>query len=214
MNAIDTLKTEHRLIERVLDALDAYTREVQRRGSGARPEQEGVKSDKQELAGFVTFIREFADRCHHGKEEGILFEELVENGFPSSGPISVMLHDHEAGRALVRTLAGLSEQTAPWSAEDRQQVAAAAQEYTDLLRRHIQKEDTVLYPMAESHLLPEVMKRVGERFERFEEEETGHGEHQRLHALAEELASRHLPGLSHAESAVASADHSCACQGH
>jgi hemerythrin-like domain-containing protein len=213
MNAIDTLMTEHRLIERVLDALDAFSRGLQRNGF-AQPESGAATAEKQELARFVIFIREFADRCHHGKEEGILFEEMVADGFPSGGgPIAVMLEEHKAGRALVRTLAGMAEQEGAWGAADRKRVAGAAQEYTTLLRQHIQKEDRILYPMAESRLSPEVMRRIGERAERFEVEQTGAGEHERLHALAEDLVARHIPAAGSAEDSGAHQSHCCVCSG-
>ena len=83
MDAIEMLMTEHRTIERVLDGLVGFSGEVQRRGG----------TEKPELLRFVTFLREFADECHHGKEENILFATMTEHGFPrEGGPIAVMLH--------------------------------------------------------------------------------------------------------------------------
>jgi hemerythrin-like domain-containing protein len=186
MEAVETLMSEHRVIERAIDALTAFAEEARR----------STADDRQELGRFVTFIREFADACHHGKEEDILFKAMVEAGFPSQGgPIAVMLQEHDMGRAFVKQLADLAEQAAPWSAEDRLQLADAAHGYADLLRQHIFKEDTVLYPMAEAHLPPHVIEQVDEACRRYEDERTGSGEHERLHRLAEELAATHLPAL-------------------
>ncbi len=67
VDAIEMLMDEHRLIERAIDALVAFADEVRRK----------VTDDRVELGRFVTFIREFADACHHGKEEDILFERLA-----------------------------------------------------------------------------------------------------------------------------------------
>ena len=175
MNPIETLMQEHTVILKVLDALDRYV---------ARPDGEW---SREELGKFATFIREFADACHHGKEEGILFEEMVDAGFPGdSGPIAVMLRDHVEGRRLVGIIAGASESGAP-DQLDAGAVREAARAYTRLLRGHIHKEDDILYPMAVQHLPENVMKTIEERFDRFEAEETGSGRHERLHALAEEL---------------------------
>lgn len=186
MEAIENLMSEHRVIERACDALAAFADETRRRTS----------DDKEELGRFVEFIREFADGCHHGKEEGILFKAMVEAGFPSQGgPIAVMLHEHDVGRAFVKRLGELAAQPAPWSAEDREALAEAAHGYANLLRQHIHKEDNILYPMAEQHLPPPVMERVDQACQRFEEEETGSAEHERLHRLAEELVARHAPAL-------------------
>jgi hemerythrin-like domain-containing protein len=186
MEAIETLMSEHRIIERACDALAAFADEARRRSV----------DDKEELGRFVEFIREFADGCHHGKEEGILFRAMVEAGFPSQGgPIAVMLHEHDVGRAFVKRLGELAEQAAPWSGEDREALAEAAHGYANLLRQHIHKEDAILYPMAEQHLSPPAMERVDQACQRYEEEKTGAGQHERLHRLAEELVARHVPAL-------------------
>ncbi len=185
MDAIETLMSEHRVIEGVLDALVAFSDEARRKGT----------TEKEELARFVAFLRGFADACHHGKEEGVLFATMVEHGFPrDGGPIAVMLHEHDQGRALIAVLKARAEQPAPWTDADRQEVASVAAGYADLLRGHIQKEDGVLYPLAENYLPPEILDRVGERCEAFEAEETGAGEHERLHGLAESLVARHAAG--------------------
>ncbi len=182
MDAVETLMNEHRVIERVLDALLGFAEDARRRGA----------TDKAELARFVTFVREFADACHHGKEEKILFAAMVEHGFPrEGGPIAVMLHEHDEGRGLVRILKQRAEQDGPWTDEERQEIAQVAQGFSDMLHAHIHKEDAVLYPMAEQHLPPEAMEQVSRDCERFEEQETGSGAHERLHALAEELVARH-----------------------
>ena len=150
MDAIETLMNEHRMIERVLDGLVAFADEIHRKGS----------TEKEELGRFVTFVREFADACHHGKEEDILFAAMVEHGFPrNGGPIAVMLHEHDQGRGLVRILRDRAEQPAAWSDADRQEIAEVAGGFADMLRGHIHKEDAILYPMAEQHLPPEAMDR-------------------------------------------------------
>ncbi len=182
MDAIETLMSEHRLIESVLDALVAFADEVRRKGT----------TEKEELGRFVAFARGFADACHHGKEEGVLFNAMVAHGFPrNGGPIAVMLAEHDEGRGLVGALAARAEQDGPWTDAERQEIATVAFGYADMLRHHIEKEDGVLYPMAAQHLPPEALERVAEDCERFEAERTGSGEHARLHALADALVSRH-----------------------
>ncbi len=184
MDAIETLMGEHRLIERGIDALTAFADEARRR----------TADDREELGRFVTFIREFADACHHGKEEDILFVAMVDAGFPrNGGPIAVMLHEHDQGRGLVGILKTRAEQPGPWSDADRQEIADVARGYSAMLHAHIHKEDAVLYPMAEQHLAPEAMERVSEACERYEAERLGN--HEALHALAEALVARHAPAV-------------------
>lgn len=200
MDAIETLMNEHRMIERVLDGLVGFAEEVQRKGT----------TDAPELGRFVTFVREFADACHHGKEENILFSAMVEHGFPrDGGPIAVMLQEHDQGRGLVAILKARAEQAEPWSDTDRQQIAQVARGFSALLHAHIHKEDAILYPMAEQHLPPAALAQVSQDCERFEEQQTGSGTHERLHALAEELVLRH----AHAVHPSASPTHRTGCCG-
>lgn len=182
MNPIETLMNEHRVIETVLDALEAYA------------DQAGRGADPADLGRFVTFIREFADHCHHAKEERILFAGMVAAGFPQEGgPIAVMLMEHDQGRALVGELASLSRRDRPWTAAEAKQVADHARGFTALLRAHIQKEDGILYPLAQAHLSAEKMQEIADRFARVEREEIGEGAHERYHALAESLAGKYAP---------------------
>jgi hemerythrin-like domain-containing protein len=182
MDAIETLMNEHRLIERGIDALVAFADEVRRKNG----------DEREELGRFVTFIRDFADGCHHGKEENILFATMIEAGFPSDGgPIAVMLMEHVEGRGHVQALAELASQATPGTVEDRRRVADAAYGYANLLRQHIHKEDAILYPMAEQRLPPNLLERVSAECEAFESFKTSSGEHERLHRLADDLLSRH-----------------------
>ncbi|MFT3915822.1 MAG: hemerythrin domain-containing protein [Anaeromyxobacteraceae bacterium] len=143
MEAIETLMNEHRVIEGVLDALVAFVDDAGRRAA----------TDKAGLARFCTFLREFADGQHHAKEEDVLFAEMVRHGFPErAGPVAVMRDEHERGRALVRRLSAAAELPGAWDDGDREAIAEAAHAFAHLLRAHIQKEDGVLYPLAEQHL--------------------------------------------------------------
>ena len=99
MKATEILKSEHRMIEQVLNCLEkmAETACVSR------------VFDRDSAREALEFFRHFADRCHHGKEEDILFQRMIERGFPrQAGPLAVMLHEHELGRSHVRALAGIA----------------------------------------------------------------------------------------------------------
>ncbi len=184
MDPIEQLMAEHRVIEDVLDALESY---VARLDDGADP---------ADLARFVTFLRAFADGCHHGKEEDILFVTLVQQGFPrDSGPVAMMLWEHEEGRRHVGALLDLAERrgrSQPWTAEDRLALASHSRAYAALLRAHILKEDQILYPMARRHLASETIADMARRFGEFEARpDPENGGHEGLHALAEDLIARH-----------------------
>jgi len=200
VNPIEVLMAEHRLIERVLTAMEACAKRV----------EAGEAVEPAELGRFARFLRGYADALHHGKEEEILFEEMIAAGFPrEAGPIAVMLTDHDHGRALVRAMLALSEKAA-WDAADRRTVVDSALGFSGMLRGHIHKEDRILYPMAEQHLPAPAMEGVAERFGA-KLAETAQAERE-LEALGVELERRWSPG---APSEVAAGEHACSvCGGH
>jgi hemerythrin-like domain-containing protein len=136
MQATDYLKTEHEVIERVLNMLEQTVQQI--RNEEPVPEGFGLWA--------ITFFREFADQCHHEKEEELLFPLLEERGVPrEGGPIGVMLNEHEIGRDCVRRM----QQAVGQSPLDEESFTAAAVEYIELLRQHITKENQVLFQMAD-----------------------------------------------------------------
>lgn len=171
------LKEEHALI---LEALDAIERKVSALEAGAAP-------DRAYFEKAVQFLRTFADQCHHGKEENLLFKTMVDRGFPrQGGPIAVMLYEHESGRSFIRGIAegAASLGTDPGAAK---RIAENGRGYIGLLRAHINKENTILFPMADNVLSPDDQERLGHEFERFEAEETGEGVHEEMLRLLDEL---------------------------
>lgn len=103
----------------------------------------------------VDFIRNYADRFHHAKEEDVLFKALVANGMPEKqSPIEAMLMEHDQGRAFVRGMDEAAQKALNGESGQIPVIAENAKGYAELLRGHIDKEDTILYPLAE-RVLPE-----------------------------------------------------------
>ena len=178
--ATQTLRHEHDAILRMLEATEETARQL----------AAGELVDPQVLDGLLEFFRLFADKCHHGKEEELLFPKLAEKGMPRNmGPIGVMLLEHDQGRALVRQMSEAAadyQQSRPGAAG---RWAHAARSYAALLRDHIAKENNVLFVMAERMLTPEEQQELAAQFEAVEQEKMGAGTHERLHALMDQLSS-------------------------
>ena len=143
----------------------------------------------QHLDDILEFFKEFIDACHHGKEEKFLFPALEASGIPrEGGPIGVMLAEHEAGRKLVRQMRAIRKKLSDESATARSEFAETAGQYIDLLRNHIQKENTVLFPMADKVLARSEQDRMVAQFDRLEMEEIGEGRHESFHSLIDTLS--------------------------
>jgi hemerythrin-like domain-containing protein len=171
------LMEEHELILQALDALQKRLDTM----------QEPTPADRAYFAKAVEFLRGFADQCHHGKEESLLFTRMAERGFPTQGgPIAVMLSEHQTGRAFIRGLAEAAAGigTDPTAGDGLRRHGHG---YIALLRNHIAKENQVLFPMADRALSAADQQDLQQAFARFEAEETGAGVHQRMLELLAEL---------------------------
>ena len=183
MKPTDILKEEHGGIKVMLGIL----------GRMADSLEGGRDVDSAHLEQAVDFIRTFADTCHHGKEEDYLFAEMEKAGIPQQGgPIAVMLAEHATGRAYVK---GLAEAVARYGDGDKAAVPAIVQNarnYIALLRAHIEKEDNILYPIADRSLTEEQQEKLLACFEDVERERIGPGKHAEYHRMLERLSGVYL----------------------
>jgi len=174
--AIQDLVSEH---EAILSALDILEKMVSRY-------EANEKLEVDEMVDFIAFLREFADKCHHGKEEGMLFPAMVAAGVPNQGgPVGAMLMEHQQGRALIARMADNLENPAELNT-----VLQAARDYIFLMHGHIQKENIVLFPMADRVLSADTLASLFEGFEQHEETVIGHGRHEELHAILHRLEEK------------------------
>lgn len=131
----------------------------------------------------VYFLQIFADNCHHGKEENYLFKELVNKGISNeSGPVGIMLQEHAQGRDYIAQM-GRS-----LGSKDISEFNSTASKYRDLLRQHIEKENNVLFILADKVIDEQQQDLLFEQFEQHEENVIGHGVHEKLHAMIDAWA--------------------------
>lgn len=166
------LRHEHEVILRGLALLD---RAADRLAAGSPP-------GEATLQALVGFLQAFADRCHHGKEEHELFPVLEAKGVGSL--LSVFREEHEEGRGYLRTMATPGVPAAR---------AAAARRYAGLLRDHIERENEVLFPMAEDVLTLDDHDLLAKRYEAVERDVMGTDTHEALLAALADLEAA-IPG--------------------
>jgi len=127
---------------------------------------------------LIYFLKVFADKCHHGKEENFLFEELIKKGVPKKGgPVGVMLQEHKQSREYI-TLMDKSLES-----KDLAELNNAAAKYRNLLMSHIEKENNVLFVMADQLLDETRQEKLYQDFAQHEENVIGHGVHEELHSM-------------------------------
>ena len=176
MKTTNQLSRDHQEILRALEILTS---------AAATWRIDPLRTDK-DCRALLDFLKTFADRCHHGKEEKVLFPKLMQAGIPmNGGPLGVMLYEHEQGRLLIRNMDQALEGKHPAD------FAFYANRYARLLEDHIAKEDNILFPKAEDVLTGEDDEALFRRFDEIENE-LSEDTHERFHHMLDTLASRYL----------------------
>ena len=185
MNPITELKHEHEAVRIALAILSVM----------ADTATSEARLDDEAAYELLEFLRIFVDRCHHSKEEKLLFPALEEVGIGrDGGPIGVMLAEHRLGREAI---AGMGAALMAYREGDSAAAlvfAAHAAAYIELLDRHIDKENNILFVLAERHLPGDVLANLAEDFARLESEEIGAGRHEAFHLSLDTLAAKYLGG--------------------
>lgn len=157
--SIECMKQEHENISRML--------EVIRQACIGILELSPV--DVGDFRDMVDFIRNYADKHHHGKEEKCLFPVMVQKlGRVADNLVTHgMLVEHDLGRDH-------------------------AMGYARLLKRHVEKENNVVYTFAENQLTPEDLADIDAKSRKFEEEEGAKGVQDHYLGILERLEKKYL----------------------
>jgi len=117
------------------------------------------------LESIVVFLRTFADRCHHGKEENFLFPTLIRRGVPSHGcPIGGLTMEHQKGRVMVGELADAIHGYAVGEPLAQENLVKTLRALVVFYPSHIWKEDYLLFPLAGKVLTPEDQQELRDKF--------------------------------------------------
>jgi hemerythrin-like domain-containing protein len=183
MSVTAELVSEHEVILIMLGVLEEIAERLEK--------EESI--DLHDLDRSLEFVQEFADRCHHGKEEDLLFPAMEEAGIPKEGgPIEVMLNEHDLGRSFIRDLKEASHRYQNGDQEARQDMITNIHGYVDLLSRHIAKENRVLFQMADQVLADSSQEKLDHQFKEVQQALMSEDRYQDYRRLAEELADKYL----------------------
>ena len=156
---LHNLKHEHRVIERALRALDGVSMRL----------EWGDHVPYDVLSQLVDFIGVFADRYHHGREEECLFPVLALKGIRhQGGPLQVMEQQHEIERDLTAEMGRAVKSYREVDPESRGRFVEAARRYSQHLLRPLEKEESILFRIAEEILDDEDKAALAEAFKQAE----------------------------------------------
>lgn len=161
MNCIELMVEEHKLAKRMLVVMRKYAYKVLK--------NEAV--DYEDFFIIIDFLKTFVDSHHHGKEEKLLFnqmkdklgliaEKLITNG---------MMVEHDLGRLHIHQLEAAVKKVIDGDEEAKLDLISNTISYCDLLNRHIDKEDLVVYTYATNNLDQDTLDQINRECKDFEE---------------------------------------------
>lgn len=183
MNCIDLLVYEHTNIKKVLKVVRKICFELTK----------GMEVPYDDFAQVIDFVRNYADKYHHGKEEDMLFIEMNNEllGLIGEGPIQGMLIEHNFGRGFMVDLELALKEHKDGNEEVIVDIIGNAMGYANLLTKHINKEDNMIYKYATANLKKETLERLDTEFEDFEACEDNTKTREKYVKLAEQLEAKY-----------------------
>ncbi len=144
MDSIDLMVYEHKNVKRMLRVMRSMCLLVLKI----------QEIDYDDFFDVVDFIRNYTDGHHHCKEEEILFSMMVDEIGPLAEQLIThgMLIEHEFGRLYNQQLEEATKKVLNGDEDAKLDIIANAISYADLLNRHIDKEDNVIYTYARKNL--------------------------------------------------------------
>ncbi|MBW1781771.1 MAG: hemerythrin domain-containing protein [Deltaproteobacteria bacterium] len=147
MQARGPLMIEHRLIERMLSAIRDVLAKIE--------SEHSVDPVLVDIA--VDFIRVYADRTHHGKEEDILFRELTNKALSSEDRrvMNELIEEHVFGRQATKALVDANTRYRNGDEAALTDIADKLKTLIEFYPRHIEKEDKVFFPSSRTYFTDE-----------------------------------------------------------
>jgi hemerythrin-like domain-containing protein len=140
MQPIGPLMIEHRLIERLVALME---QDLTRIKENVAVDPEFAFVDPVFLDIAVDFLRTYADRCHHGKEEGILFAALAQRELSSEHKkvMEELIEEHARARQIIKDLVRAKQNHLLGHKGALEEILRYLQELTEFYPKHIDKED-------------------------------------------------------------------------
>lgn len=179
MTATSDLRSEHHGVGRMLGIMDAM---AERAGGGGR-------LDVEDLTHMIEFLRVFVDRCHHAKEEQLLFPAIrLAHMTAVEETVDVLMAEHVQGRAAVAAIASATERLEAGDENATTELAHLLPAYTHLLHAHIRREENDCFGPADRELSAAVQEELEVGYARIEREVVGEGVHEAFHALLDRMS--------------------------
>lgn len=176
MSPTQQLMIEHQSIKKILNIIEEITDKIDM----------GTTVNNEDLGKVLEFLKIYVDKCHHSKEEKFLFPAMIESGIPAMGGIiEVLLAEHDIGRGLVKEMNSAINNSD--ESVNLKTFSENARSYVELVRSHIQKEDTDGFLQANEKISNQKQQELISEFNNLEKEIIGEAQHAKFEKTLEDL---------------------------
>ena len=183
MRPTEILTEEHNCVKVILRVLDVMCVKL----------KAGEKVEPGHIEGAVDFIKNFADRAHHMKEEDLLFPAMEAAGVSKEKSlVDAITTEHDLGRGHVR---GLTDALSLYSIGDNGaglMIAENAAKYVKLIKDHIAREEDIVFPLADRHLSDDSQRDLAARFDKIDKDVIGEARRQEFMEILSTLKGAYL----------------------
>lgn len=178
MQARGPLMIEHRLIERMISQIKDALAQI----------ESTQKIDPLLVDTAVDFIRMYADRTHHGKEEDILFRDLSKRPLSAEDQrvMDELIQEHVFGRQTTKALVEANARYRNGDASALADIADKLRTLVEFYPKHIEKEDKVFFPASRAYFTDEEDQAMLAEFWEFDREMI----HEKYKSVVEELETQ------------------------
>lgn len=178
MQARGPLMIEHRLIERLISRINKELKQI-----AAKKQTDPILIDT-----FVDFIKTYADRTHHGKEEDIYFKNLLEKPMAAEDQrvMNELIEEHKFGRKITAELVDANARYRDGDLNALTEIEAKLHTLAEFYPQHIEKEDKVFFPAAHAYFTEAEQEEMLDAFWEFDRKMI----HEKYEAVAKDMESR------------------------
>lgn len=177
MTPTENLTKEHKDIIELLNIMNKIADKI-------KSKDVFYTSDVEEIIDFLKF---FIEKSHHGKEE-IFYPELKFAGIPIElESLSIMMYEHTLAKNYLKDIYSCVENCKIGNSFSGELLADSLKNYVVLIKNHIQKEEEIIFPLADKELSQEKQTDIYRQFENIEKKIISHGFQEHYHKLLKNL---------------------------
>jgi len=184
MTPTENLIKEHEEINELLDIMSKIALKI-------KSKDVFYPTDVEEIIDYLIII---IDKSHHGKEDEVFYPELISSGIPKeTAPLSIINYEHTLAKRYLKDISSCVVNCKIGNDFSGELLADSLTNYVVVIKNHIQREEEIIFPIANEVLSSEKQNEITQRFEDIEQKNISHGFFDHFNKLLKKLKVKY-PG--------------------